>query len=83
MKPVIDILEEKISAAMAVAAKQENCAAIVRPATDPKFGDYQVNGVMALAKKIKRNPRKLAEDVVKKLDVSDPKLPDRVLLTFG
>ena len=71
MKPVIDILEEKISAAMAVAAKQENCAAIVRPATDPKFGDYQVNGVMALAKKIKRNPRKLAEDVVKKLDVSD------------
>jgi len=71
MKPVSDILEEKVSAAMAIATKQESCAAIVRPATDPKFGDYQVNGVMPLAKKIKTNPRKLAEEVVKKLDVSD------------
>jgi len=47
------------------------CAAIVRPSTDPKFGDYQANGVMALAKKLKTNPRKLAEDVVGNLDLSD------------
>ncbi|MHC4545254.1 MAG: arginine--tRNA ligase, partial [Planctomycetota bacterium] len=71
MKPAIDILEERISAAMAAAAGRSDCAAIVKPSTDPKFGDYQANGVMALAKKIKTNPRKLAEEVVKKLDVSD------------
>ncbi len=71
MKPAIDILEERISAAMAAAAGQSVCAAIVRPSTDPKFGDYQANGVMALAKKIKTNPRELAEEVVKNLDVSD------------
>jgi len=71
MKPVIDILEEKITAAMAVAGGREDCAAIVRPSTDPKFGDYQANGVMALAKKIKRNPRRLAEDVVKNLNVNE------------
>jgi arginyl-tRNA synthetase len=71
MKPVIDILEDRISAAMAAATGRSDCAAIVRSATDPKFGDYQANGVMALAKKIKTNPRKLAEEVVKKLDVSD------------
>ena len=71
MKPVIDILEDRITAAMATAGGAEDSPAIVRPATDPKFGDYQANGVMALAKKLKTNPRKLAEQVVAKLDVSD------------
>ncbi len=71
MKPVINILEERISAVMAAASGQKDCAAIVRPSTDPKFGDYQVNGVMALAKKIKINPRTLALDVVKRLEIDD------------
>jgi arginyl-tRNA synthetase len=71
VKQAIDILEGRISAAMAAATGRSDCAAIVKLSTDPKFGDYQANGVMALAKKIKTNPRKLAEDVVKKLDVSD------------
>jgi len=71
MKPVINILEERISAVMAAASGQKDCAAIVRPSTDPKFGDYQVNGVMALAKKIKINPRTLAQDVVKRLEIDD------------
>ena len=71
MKIVLDILEERISAAMAVATGREDCAAIVKQATDSKFGDYQANGVMALAKQIKTSPRKLAEEVVKNLDLSD------------
>ncbi len=56
---------------MATATGCDDCAAIVRPSTDPKFGDYQANGVMALAKKLKTNPRKLAEEVVENLDLSD------------
>ena len=71
MKPAIDILEERIAAAMAAVTGRSDCAAIVKLSTDPKFGDYQANGVMALAKQIKTNPRKLAEEVVKNLDVSD------------
>src|SRR4030042_6419131 len=71
MKPFITMLEDRISAAMAAAVNQENCTAQVRPSTDPKFGDYQVNGVMPLAKQLKTNPRKLAEQVVTKLDLSD------------
>ncbi|HSV99737.1 MAG TPA: arginine--tRNA ligase [Sedimentisphaerales bacterium] len=71
MKSTVDILEERISAAMAKASGQTGCPAVVRPATDPKFGDYQANGVMALAKQIKTNPRKLAESVVPLLDLSD------------
>ncbi len=71
MKPVVDILEDKITAAMVIATGREDCAAMVTPATDPKFGDYQANGVMALAKQLKTDPRKLAGQVVKVLDVSD------------
>jgi len=71
MEAALDILEERISAAMKVVAGGQDCAAIVRPATDAKFGDYQANGIMGLAKKLKTNPRKLAEEVVKNLDLSD------------
>jgi len=68
MKSVLEQLERKISRAMAEMAGLVECAALVRPATDPKFGDYQVNGVMPLAKKLKTNPRNLAEQVVETLD---------------
>jgi arginyl-tRNA synthetase len=71
MKAVVDILEERIIAVMAAVSGKEDCAAIVRQATDTKFGDYQVNGVMGLAKQLKTNPRKLAEEIVNKLDLSD------------
>jgi arginyl-tRNA synthetase len=67
MKAVIEILEERISAVMAESAGQK-APAIVGPATSPEFGDYQANGVMALAKQIKTNPRKLAEQIVEKLE---------------
>jgi len=71
MIAALDILEERISVAMGIVAGQGGCSAIVRPATDAKFGDYQANGIMGLAKKLKTNPRKLAEEVVKNLDISD------------
>jgi len=71
VKLAIAILEDRISAAMAAVSGLTDCAAIVRPATDPKFGDYQANGVMPLAKKIKTDPRKLAAEIAKKLKVDD------------
>jgi arginyl-tRNA synthetase len=43
---------------------------LVRPC-DPKFGDYQTNALMSLAKGRKLNPRQLATDVLAKLDVAD------------
>jgi arginyl-tRNA synthetase len=71
VKSAIDILNDRIGQAMARVTGRQDCAAIVRPATDPRFGDYQANGIMALAKQIKTNPRKLAESVVAQLDISD------------
>lgn len=41
----------------------------VRPCPDPKFGDYQSNSLMALAKERKKNPRQIAQEVVAKLQV--------------
>ena len=46
-------------------------AAMVRPSQDPKFGDYQANCAMPLAKKVGTNPRELAAQIVEKLDVDD------------
>ncbi len=40
----------------------------IRPTTDARFGDYQVNGVLPLAKALKDNPRKLAEKFVAAFD---------------
>ena len=71
MKPTAQLLEDRLTNAMQKASGLENCAAMLKPTTDPKFGDYQANGVMAVAKQLKTNPRQLAEKVVEQLDVSD------------
>ena len=39
----------------------------VEVAQDLRYGDYQSNAVMALARQIKKNPRSLAEDIVRSL----------------
>jgi arginyl-tRNA synthetase len=44
-------------------------AQAVRPATDPKFGDYQANGCMALAKAMGRKPRELAQEVANAVEL--------------
>ena len=44
---------------------------LVRPCPDPKFGDYQSNALMGLAKRNQLNPRELAAQVVEQIDVAD------------
>ena len=58
------------AAVRAVLPEADVSAVLVRPC-DPKFGDYQSNALMSLAKQRKLNPRQLATDVVAKLDVTD------------
>ncbi|MBN1124798.1 MAG: arginine--tRNA ligase [Sedimentisphaerales bacterium] len=60
-----------MTAAMNQVTGRKDCAALLRLATDPKFGDYQANGVMALAKQLKTNPRELAQKVVDCLELED------------
>ena len=49
----------------------ENERVLVRPCADPKHGDYQSNALMALAKKRQMNPRRLADQVVGILELSE------------
>ena len=44
---------------------------LVRPCPEPKFGDYQTNALMGLAKHDQLNPRELAAQVVEQLNVAD------------
>ncbi len=65
-------LEERLRAAVAKVLPEANLSSLrVRPCPDPKFGDYQSNALMALAKERKMNPRQLATDTLAQLDVSD------------
>ena len=58
-------------AVRAILPDADVAAVLVRPCPDPKFGDYQSNALMSLAKARKMNPRQLATDVLAKLDVSE------------
>ncbi|MEP6662545.1 MAG: arginine--tRNA ligase, partial [Verrucomicrobiota bacterium] len=66
------ILEKQLQAAVRVVLPDVATQNIlVRPCPDPKFGDYQTNALMSLAKERKMNPRQLASDVLAKLDVAE------------
>jgi arginyl-tRNA synthetase len=43
----------------------------VTPATDARFGDYQTNVAMILAKQQRANPRQLAQQILAKLEVAE------------
>ncbi|MFM7134115.1 MAG: arginine--tRNA ligase, partial [Planctomycetota bacterium] len=42
----------------------------IRPSTNPKFGDFQMNAAMSLAKERGTNPRALAEEILKAADLA-------------
>ncbi|MDG6894655.1 arginine--tRNA ligase [Volucribacter amazonae] len=65
------ILSEKITQAMIKAGADQSADALVRQSSKPQFGDYQANGIMAAAKKLGKNPREFAEQVLQQLDLSD------------
>ncbi len=65
------LLEKQLRAAVtAVLPDADTTSILVRPCPDPKFGDYQTNALMSVAKARKMNPRQLATDVLAKLDVT-------------
>ena len=63
-------LSEKVSQAMIVAGAPANCEPQVRQSAKVQFGDYQANGMMAVAKKLGMAPRQLAEQVLTHLDLN-------------
>jgi arginyl-tRNA synthetase len=64
---------ERLRGAFAAAAPEGSDAsafvAAVRPSNDAKFGDYQANGCMAVARALKKNPRDVAQGVARAVDL--------------
>ncbi|MCL4145817.1 UNVERIFIED_CONTAM: hypothetical protein GTU68_021898 [Idotea baltica] len=54
---------------MIAAGATEGSPAVIKPSGRPEFGDYQANGIMGAAKKLKMNPRQLATEVLEHLDL--------------
>jgi arginyl-tRNA synthetase len=66
------IIQQRLQEAVrSVLPDADTTTVLVQPCPDPKFGDYQTNALISLAKVRKMNPRQLAADVLGKLDVSD------------
>jgi len=64
------LLSEKVSQALIAAGAPADCEPQVRQSAKVQFGDYQANGVMAVAKKLGMPPRQLAELVLTHLDLT-------------
>jgi len=63
------LLAKKLADALA-AATLPNAGELTQ-ATDPRFGDYQTNAAMVLAKQRGQNPREIAGKILPHLDVGD------------
>lgn len=61
-----DRIREAVAKALAKAGASETMFTVERP-TDPSHGDYTTNAAMAAAKKLKRNPRELADELANSL----------------
>ena len=47
----------------------EDCEPHLNPSNKPGFGDFQINGAMGAAKRLKSNPREIAQTIVGHLDM--------------
>ncbi len=73
MNSPLDDLKVRFSQALVAALGSElaNADPLLVPASNPKFGDYQSNAPLSLAKACGQPPRAIAEQILAQLDVSD------------
>ncbi len=73
MKPLLHQLQLRFSNALSAAFGPDfaDSDPLLAAASDAKFGDYQCNVALSLAKPLGQKPRQIAEQIVAKLDVSD------------
>ena len=76
---LLALFRRRFAAALApLTADANSLANLVKAAQDPKFGDYQANCAMPLAKHLGEPPRKVAERILASLDVADLCEPPQV-----
>lgn len=70
MLTIRESLEASLSKALAQTTGISDAKGQVIYATRPEFGDYQANGVMAVARQLRKNPRELAQQVIEQLGLT-------------
>ncbi len=66
------LLQQRLERSLAQLTDQpSNYSGMVKPTTDPKFGDFQANCAMPLAKQLGKPPREIAQKIIDALDLSD------------
>jgi arginyl-tRNA synthetase len=80
MQSLQNLIAERVTAALTGLLGDDGKSAdpIIRASQDARFGDYQSNCAMGLAKKLSRKPREVAEDVVARLQVDDLSDPPQI-----
>jgi arginyl-tRNA synthetase len=68
METVQSLLAARLRAALPTGVSIEPQ---ISPTADARFGDYQTNVAMLLAKQAKTNPRQLAQQIIEKIDVAE------------
>lgn len=73
MNPAIEQLRHQFEQALVAAFGFDYAGIdpILVPASNPKFGDYQSNVALSLAKQLGQKPRAIAEQLVQQLNVGD------------
>src|SRR5262245_13397185 len=73
------LLQRQFAAALeGVVPDPAQYIALIKPAQDAKFGDYQANLAMPLAKVLGKKPRDVAQDIVNKLPLGDMLEPPEI-----
>lgn len=80
MNSTLDRLKVKFNQAISAAFGEElgDTDPALVPASNPKFGDYQCNLAMSLAKTLKDKPRAIATKIVENLDIDDMCQPPEI-----
>jgi arginyl-tRNA synthetase len=69
---VLQQLQEKLRQALTGLVEDvDDFASLLRPSQDARFGDYQANCAMPLAKRLGKNPREVAQQIAARLDRGD------------
>lgn len=70
---ITHLLRTRLAAAVAAVTGQPCAPAdtLLRSTNDPKFGDYQCNAAMGLAKQLRQKPRDIAQRIIAAVDLAD------------
>ena len=73
MTSILEQLKDSVSQALVAAFGTElaDIDPLITPTNNPKFGDYQSNVALSLAKPLKQNPRAIAQSIIENLQLED------------